>query len=83
MTCDAEDRVLQRLRHLQVLESAPDRQERVRARCRTALSEGHGLRDDSTTRPRVLGIESGFAYSLSAAYLLAIIGDVLRIYLRR
>jgi hypothetical protein len=85
MTFDAEDRIAHRLRQLTVLDSNPERRNRTRARCRAALTEHQPVSHHSIATPwvRAFGVESGLAYGLSAAYVVGIIADLLRIYLRR
>ena len=80
MTCEANDRLLNRFRDLTALEPAPERRERLRARCHAALAERRAGADrPATTHTDTL---SGLTLGLSVAYLFAIGVDLLRVYLR-
>ena len=84
MTSDASDPTLYALRRLTVLEPEPARSARVHQRCRTALVDRHVQRQCSPSRrPAAVVLESGLTYGLSVGYLFAMIGDLLRIYIRR
>jgi hypothetical protein len=85
MTSDAQDPTLHRLRRLPLLEPDCARSERVRRRCRTAIAERHLQAGRATASRRVtaVAVESGLAYGLSFGYLLGVIDDLLRVYMRR
>jgi hypothetical protein len=84
MTSDATDPILHTLQRLTVLEPEPERSARVRQRCRTALAERH-LQGECwpSKRPTAVVLESGLTYGLSIGYLLAMIDDLLQLYMRR
>ena len=82
MTREANDPPLDALRHLTVLEPEPARSERVRYRCRAALTERlRGERPTPARRFAASVLESGM-YGLSVGYLFAMIQDLLRVYMR-
>ena len=85
MTPDANDPTLRSLRRLTVLEPEPARSERVRLRCRAAISERQrqAERPTASQRFRAVALESGLTYGLSVSYFFAMIDDVLRVYMRR
>jgi hypothetical protein len=84
MTSDGNDPILYALRRLTVLEPEPARSARVRQRCRAALVDRRLQRQCPPSRRSAAAVlESGLTYGLSIGYLLAMIGDLLRIYVRR
>ena len=84
MTSEANDSTLRTLQRLTVLEPETARSERVRQRCRAALAERQlPAARSSSRRSAAVVLESGLTYGLSVGYLFAMIGDLLRIYMRR
>ena len=82
MTPGLNDPLLNRLRHLPVIEPDRLRSDRVRMRCRAIAGE-HSHRARPAKRWRPMLVASGLAYGFAAGYLLALADDVLRLYLRR
>jgi hypothetical protein len=82
MTPELNDPLLNRLRHLPIIE--PDRlhSDRVRMRCRAVAGE-HINRGRPAKPLRTMVVASGLAYGFAAGYLLALVDDVVRLYLRR
>jgi hypothetical protein len=70
-----------KLRLLTVLEPDAERRERVRAHCRAAIAAGPARL--VSRRRTIFAVVSGLTYGLSAAYLLAIVADLVHVYLRR
>jgi hypothetical protein len=85
MTSETDDSTLHGLRRLTVLTPEPARSERVRRRCRATLGEQRlqEQRSRASRRPGAFVLESGLIYGLSVGYFAAVIGDLLRVYMRR
>jgi hypothetical protein len=80
-----DNRLVQTLRHLTLLEPDPVRSERVRERCRAAIAQPlpEGRRPIASGRFTAPVLDSGLTYSLCAGYLSALVLELLRVYLRR
>lgn len=85
MTFDANDPTLCGLRRLTVLEPDPVRTGRVRQRCRVALAARPPQAEppEGSRRSAAVVLDSRLLCGLSIGYLFAMIGDLLRLYLRR
>lgn len=85
MTSESDDLALETLRRVPVLEPDPARSTRVRQRCRAAFAgrRQQGERSGASRPSAAVRLEAGLMYGLSVGYLFALIGDLLRIYMRR
>lgn len=83
MTGDRNDPILDRLRALAVLEPDPSKREHVRMRCRAALTNRTRAASSAPPSGRSSAglVESRLIYALSVVYLLAMILDLIRLYM--
>ena len=84
MIDDVDDATWRRLRGLPVLEPEHGRSENVRVRCRAMLAERQRTNGASPRVQRLTsGLEAAVAGGVSVGYLVAIVDEMLRVYLRR
>lgn len=77
---DADDEMLRLLARLPVALPDPERAERVRMRCRSAIARRRRERAPERVGLGRRVLEPAVLAGFSLAYLLALLGDVLRVY---